>query len=95
VDSPLRHTPFWRWREEPLRTIPPRRRIVARSVVGNLDPTPTAGLDGVDLVVTVGSVLAGVGYLLAAGRVGRLVVVRSVVGELDSTPPVGLIVQIS
>ena len=34
-----------------LLTAPPGRLAVVRSVVGKLDLTPTAGFDGVDLVV--------------------------------------------
>src|SRR5215204_6446861 len=68
-----------------LLTAAPGRRIVARAIVGKFDLTSSAGVDGVDLVVTVGSVLARVGYPLAAGRVGRVVLLRSVVGNFELT----------
>ena len=75
-----------------LLTAPPGRRIVLRIVVGDFDPTSSTGVDGVDLVVTVGCVPARIDYLVAAGRVGRLVVARIVVGEFEFTSPPGLMV---
>src|SRR5215216_698522 len=50
-----------------LLAAPPGRIVVVRGVVGNIDLTSSARVDGVNLVVTVGSVLARVGYLLATG----------------------------
>src|SRR5688572_731490 len=59
------------------------RPTIVRSVVGEFDwkSIPSAGVDGVDLGVTVGSVRAMVGYLLAIGRVVGTGVARSVAGE--------------
>jgi hypothetical protein len=54
-----------------LLTAPPGRRRVARIVVGDVEPTSPARVDGVDLVVSFGSTIARVGYLLAAWRVGK------------------------
>ncbi len=67
---------------------PPGRRVVASSVVGDLNLTSPASFDGVDLVVA-GSLAALVGYLLATRRVGRLVVVITVVGDVELTSPTG------
>src|SRR5215217_3177023 len=50
-----------------LLAAPPGRAVVVRGVVGNFDLTSSARVDGVDLVVTIGAVLARVGYLLATG----------------------------
>jgi hypothetical protein len=46
----------------------PGRRGVGGIVVGDVEPTPSTHVDGVDLAVA--SVAARVGYLLAVGRVG-------------------------
>src|SRR5215213_6514946 len=50
-----------------LLTAPPGTVVVVRGVVGKLDLTSSTRVDGVNLVVTVGSLLARVGYLLATG----------------------------
>jgi hypothetical protein len=55
--------------------------VVVRGVVGDWLLASSSRIDGVDLVVTVGPVLARIGYLLTAWRVGRLKVVRGVVSE--------------
>src|SRR5829696_4738968 len=73
-----------------LLTAPPGRRIVARAIVGNFDLTSSTGVDGVDLVVTVGCVPARVGYSFAAGRVGKPAdVVRAVVGDVELSSSAG------
>src|SRR5215204_3558009 len=68
------------------------RGIVTRGVFGDWLLAPSAGIDGVDLVVTVGErcVPARVGYLLAGRRVGRLIVVQGVVGELFLASSTGI-----
>ena len=55
--------------------------VVVRGVVGDWLLASSSGIDCVDLVVTVGSVLARIGYLLTAWREGRLIVARGVVCE--------------
>jgi hypothetical protein len=52
----------------PLLTAPPGRLLVIRVVVGDPELTPTARVDGVDLVVL--SVVARVGYLAGFTRKG-------------------------
>src|SRR5918998_187942 len=64
---------------------PPVRIKVGRGVVGDLVPTTPVGVDGVDLAVTVGSVVARIGYLLAVRGVVGGRVARRVVGKLDPT----------
>jgi hypothetical protein len=64
--------------------------VVVRGVVGDWLLASSSGIDGVDLVVTVGSVLARIGYLLTGRRVGRLIVARRVVGELFLAPTAGI-----
>jgi hypothetical protein len=78
-----RHSSRSAQEEEPLLTAPPGRRVVFRSVVCDVEPTPSVGVDGVDLEVV--CVVGREDDLLAIGRVARVPVVRSVVCEFDPT----------
>src|ERR687892_493985 len=66
----------------------PGRIVVVRTVVGDVEPTSSASVDGVDLPVGPGPTREG--YLLAPGRVGGRDVAPSVASEFDPTSTSGV-----